>query len=385
LARIRLDYWEKWGGREREAMAQIVRSFNAAQQRYEVVMIDVGDQTASPDLPRFLNAQRHGIPPDVIGLEDHQISDLAARGGLILLDEAIETARGICAEYQEPFLELGKYNGKLYALPVSGDIVTLYINLGVLRGTRFETGHIPSGLWDFDAGLEEMRARGQVGFIPTYPGWWPQAWAWFFGGSWFDERGRFTPALPENIRAYEWISSLHRRWDLMAFARPLNPIGAQEPDPFLKGEIAMVFDGDWLVRGLLQACHVDWEPAPFPTVGLRPAALIVADVLGIPRGARHPEGAAEFISYAVQPQQIEQLALGQVKISPLQCWSETFVAHHENIKLRVLRKILLTAELFYDPRVSGWMSYMERIKQAFDLIWSCQRTPAEALASIRDT
>jgi multiple sugar transport system substrate-binding protein len=385
LARIRLDYWEKWSGREGEAMAQIVRSFNAAQQRYEVVMIDAGDQTASPDLPRFLNAQQRGIPPDVIGLEDHQISDLAARESLILLDEAIENARGICAEYHEPFLGLGKYNGKLYALPVSGDIVTLYINPGVLKGTRFETGRIPCGLWDFDAGLEEMRARGQVGFVPTYPGWWPQAWVWFFGGSWFDERGRFTPALPANIRAYEWISSFRRRWDLTAFARPLNPIGAQEADPFFKGEIAMVFEGDWLVRRLLQVRHLDWGAAPFPTVGQRPGALIVADVLGIPRGARHPEGAAEFISYAVQPQQIEQLALRQVKISPLQRWSETFVAHHENIKLPVLREILLTAELFYDPRVLGWTSYRERIKQAFDLIWSGKRTPGEALASIRDT
>jgi ABC-type glycerol-3-phosphate transport system substrate-binding protein len=365
-------------------MAHIARLFNAAQRKYEVVMIEAGDRTSSPDFPRFLNAQQQGIPPDVIGLEDYQIADLAAKEALISLEEVIGPAQLGCTGYQQSFLELGKYNGKPYGLPVSGDIVTLYVNLGAVRGTPFERGRIPLGLWEFDDGLEGMRRQGQVGFVPTYPGWWPHAWAWFFGGSWFDDRGRFTPALPANVRSYEWVSSFRARWDLGTFARPLNPIGAREPDPFLKGEVAMVFEGDWLVQHLLRMPGVDWRPAPFPTVAQRPAALIVADVLGIPKGARHPEGAAQFILFATQPERIEQLALGQVKISPLRDWSQRFLAQHENPQLRVLREILSTAQLFYDPRVSGWMSYLEQIKRAFELLWSGQETPAQALTSIQD-
>jgi ABC-type glycerol-3-phosphate transport system substrate-binding protein len=145
----------------------------------------------------------------------------------------------------------------------------------------------------------------------------------------------------------------------------------------------MVFEGDWLVQSLIEVSRVEWTPAPLPTVAKRPAALIVADVLSIPKGGRHPEGAAEFILFAARPEQIEQLALGQVKISPLQCWSERFLAQHENPKLRVLREILSTAQLFYDPRVLGWTSYLEQIKGAFDLIWSGQRTPTQALATIQ--
>jgi len=365
-------------------MAGVVRSFNAAQRRYEVVMIEAGDRTSSPDLAKFLNAQQQGIPPDVIGLEDHQIADLAAREALMSLEEVIEPAQLAYAGYQQPFSELGKYNGKLYALAVCGDIVTLYVNLGAVRGTPFEGGRIPFDLWEFDDGLEKMRKRGQVGFVPTYPGWWPQAWPWFFGGSWFADRGKFTPALPANIRSYEWVSSFRARWDLEAFARPLNPIGAREPDPFVNGEVAIVFEGDWLVQYLLRVPGVDWKPAPFPTVAGKPAALVVADVLGIPKGARHPEGAAQFISFATQPEQIEQLALGQVKISPLRDWSQRFLVGHINPQLGELREILSTAQLFHDPRVSIWMNCLERIKQAFELIWSEQATPAQALTSIQD-
>lgn len=384
MARSRLDYWEKWGGREWEAMAGVVRSFNAAQRRYEVVMIEAGDRTSSPDLAKFLNAQQQGIPPDVVGLEDHQIAALASRQALVSLEELIEPAQLAYTGYQQPFFELGKYNGKLYALPVSGDIVTLYVNLGAVRGTPFEGGRIPFDLWEFDDGLEKMRSQGQVGFVPTYPGWWPQAWPWFFGGSWFDDRGRFNPTLPANLRSYEWVSSFRARWDLEAFARPPNPIGAREPDPFVNGEVAIVFEGDWLVQYLLRVPGVDWKPAPFPTVTGKPAALVVADVLGIPKGARHPEGAAQFISFATQPEQIEQLALGQVKLSPLRDWSQRFLVGHINPQLGELREILLTAQLFHDPRVSTWMNCLERIKQAFELIWSEQATPAQALTSIQD-
>jgi ABC-type glycerol-3-phosphate transport system substrate-binding protein len=384
VARIRLEYWEKWSGQEWEAMAAIGRSFNEAQGNYEVVMIPAGDWASSPDLPKFLNAQQQGIPPDLIGLEGHQIVDLAVKKALTPLGELIEPAQLARTDYQQPFLELGKYSDELYGVPVSGDIVTLYVNLAAVQGTRFEMGRIPIDLGEFDAGLEELRARGQVGFIPTYPGWWPQAWVWFFGGSWFDDRGRFTPALPANNRAYEWVSSFRRRWNLEAFAKPINPLGAREPDPFLEGEIAMVFEGDWLIQRLLQAPGVDWRPAPFPTVAQGPAALIVADVLSIPKGGRHQEGAAEFILFAMQPEQIERLALGQVKISPLQHWSERFLAQHQNPKLRVLREILSTAQLFHDPRVSGWMSYLEQIKQAFKRVWSGQETPAQALAAIQE-
>jgi multiple sugar transport system substrate-binding protein len=383
MPRIRVDYWEKWGGEEWEAMAAIVRSFNEAQNAYEVVMTPAGDWSSSPDLPRFLKALERGTPPDLIGLEDHQIVDLATQEALTPLEEFIEPALLARAGYRQAFLDLGEVNGRLYGLPVSADVVTLYINLASVRGTGLEEGQIPEGLWEFDAGLEELRARGKVGFVPTYPGWWPQAWAWFFDGSWFDEQGQFAPDQQANIRAYEWIASFRRRFYLERFARPINPIGAQEPDPFLAGEVAMVFEGDWLVRRLLSIPSLKWVPAAFPTIDRKPAALILADILGIPKGAEHPEGAAAFIRFAMQPEQIERLALGQGKISPLERWSRGFLAKHRNPHLRKLQEILTSAHLFHDPRVPGWMSHLDRIKRAFALIWSGEQPPSQALAAIR--
>ncbi len=82
MARIGVEYWEKWGGGEWDAMAAITRAFNASQDAYAVVMVPAGDWPSSPDLPRFLRALDEGTPPDLIGLENHQITDLASQGAL---------------------------------------------------------------------------------------------------------------------------------------------------------------------------------------------------------------------------------------------------------------------------------------------------------------
>lgn len=384
VRKIRIDYWEKWGGEEWEAMANIVRSFNESQETYEVVMTPAGDWSSSPDLPLFLSALKKGTPPDIIGLEDHQIADLAVQGALLSLSKFIEAARFSQTNYHDDFLSLCMRNGELYGIPISADIVTLYVNLASVQGTRFEGG-MPVELSEFDRGLEEIRERGKIGFVPTYPGWWPHVWAWFFGGSWFDEVEQFAPHQPVNIRAYEWISSFQRRWNLEAFSNPINPIGAVDPDPFLTGEVAMVFEGDWLVRRLLHVPNLKWVPAAFPTVGKKSAAFIVADILSIPKGARHPEGAAEFVGYAMQSEQIERLAIGQGKVSPLKHWSDEYLSNHLNPHLRILQEILSSSQLFHDPRIPGWMGYLDRIKQAFANIWSNRQTPAQALIAIKET
>lgn len=381
MARIRVDYWEKWGGEEWEAMASIVRSFNDSQDKYEVVMTSAGDWSSSPNLSLFLSSQKLGQPPDVIGLEDHQIVDLANQGALIALNKPIEVSHISLSSFDDRFLELCIYAGKLYGVPVSADIVTLYVNQDALKATRFD-GEMTTDLSEFDAGLEEFETTKTIGFVPTYPGWWPHSWPWFFGGSWIDEQNKFTPRNPANIKSYEWISSFRKRWDLETFSNPVNPIGQKEPDPFLSGKVAMVLEGDWLVRRLLKTPTLNWIPAAFPTANKQPAALILSDVLSIPQGARNAEGSVAFIDFAMKSENVEQLALGQCKISPRKHHSKRYSSTHRNPYLKNLQRILSSAELFHDPRVQGWLRYSGRIKQTFQDIWSGRLSPAEALKKL---
>lgn len=384
MTQVKVTYWEKWGGKEEETMIDIVHSFNSSQDQYEVVMESTGTWSSSPDLPRFLRAQQKGTSPDLIGLEGHQISDLAVQGALLPLTTFIDSTEISSAGYHERFLDQGVYKDRVYGVPISADIATLYVNLHSVRGTRIEEGQIPSDLHEFEVALHEIESKGTRAFVPTYPGWWPHIWPLFFGGRWFDEKERFVPDSSANIRAYEWASSFRREDELEVFTEIVNPIGAEGPDPFLAGKVAMVFEGDWLVHRLISCPDLDWAPAPFPTIDNRPAAFVEADLVGIPEGAQYPEGAAEFIRFVMQRSQIEHLAIGHGKISPLVHWSERFLSTHSNPQLQALQEILRSTEIFHDPHVPGWITYRDRIKTAFNRIWSEKESPFRALSEIRE-
>ncbi len=303
MARRVVRYWEKWGGQEERAMRGIVSAFNESQDRFLAEMEQAGDWSSSPDLPRFLAAQSSGNTPDVIGLEDHQVVDLAQEDVLV---------------------PLARYSGDIF-LPA-------FERLGTVEGT-------PYG-------------------VP----------------------------VSANVRAYEWVAHLAGRARSLCgdlFSASVNPIGRLDPDPFMSGKVAMVVEGDWLVRQLIRHPDLEWVPAPLPSLSGRPQALVVADVLCIPRGAKNPDGAQAFIDFASETLNIETLAIGQNKISPLRVWSRSFIERHPNPQIERFSDILSTCALVSDPRVPGWLGYLERIKSAFEDIWSGHRTPAEALASMR--
>jgi len=361
-------------------MARLVRAFNESQAKYEVVLTSAGDATSSPDLEGFLAAQRAGCPPDLIGLEAHEIVGLADQKVLLPLSSSLaDRARALL---RPEVARLGAMAGASYGLAVVADLATLYVNEGAVRGTPLEEG-IPTSIASFDVALDAVAQRGRIGFVPTYPGWWPEGWPLFFGGGWFDEGGRFTPDREENVRAYQWVADFRRRFDLQRFAETVNPLGAALPDPFLEGDVASVLEGDWVVRRLVREPGLDWSVAPFPTWDGRGGTLLEADLLAIPSGARCPEGASAFLSFLLDPAQIEALALGQGKVSPLSRASPGFVASHPNPRLSDLRAIWDDSRVFSPPAHPEWLTIRARVREAFRAMWKEGKSPQEALARLR--
>ncbi len=379
--RAKVPYWEKWGGSELEAMAAVVRAFNESQSEFQVALASTGDWSASADVDGFLDAERVGRGPDLIGLELSEIPRLAAAGALRPIEgRAVDR---VDALLREDVARLGIWHGRRYAIPVVADLVTLYVNKAATCGTPLEQG-IPTLLSSLDAAIQSMAGRKLIPFVPTYPGWWPEAWPLFFGGGWFDAQERFTPQRVENREAYEWILGLKERFPLDRFAEVPVPFGKLSPEPFFAGEVALVFDGDWLARRLVAERELDWTVAPFPTADGRGGALLEADLVGISAGARCPEGAAAFLEFLTQAAQIERLALEQGKVSPLASWAPEYMAAHPNPKLADLRAIWDCAHVFAPPAVPEWWSIRERIRAAFRAMWCDGVQPREALARLAE-
>lgn len=381
MARTRLEYWEKWQGAEWDAMAAVVEEFNAQSDSLEVVMVRAGDTSSSPDLELFCAADAGRKTPDIIGLEDRQVIDLASRAMLAPLFDR----ESLPAHYDARFGRLVAYEGRVYAMPVSSDLVTLHVNLDCVKGTSFAGGRLPGDLRDFATGLSEVEQAGYTGFVPTYPGWWPHGWPRFFGGSWFDEQGRFTPQSRGNEEAYEWMSAFRLQAARHGFRSLVNPLGHPGSDPFLDGQVAMVFDGGWIYHRLLKMPNPCWVPAAFPSAQGEPGAFIESDVLCIPRHSPHPEAAAEFIRFATEPRRLQAIALGQFKILPLKEWPDDFMKAHPIPHVRTFRRILDESRLYQDPAVPEWIRYNKAIQNAVAKIWSGTLSPRAALRQLEQT
>ncbi len=382
MPRTAVRYWEKWGPSELRPLVEIVRAFNRSQSRFEVVIEQTGDWSASPDVERLRSAHAAGDVSDVVGLEDHHIADLVHDGLLQPLDAGRPIGDAERHGLHQAFEAMGVAGGDIYGAPIAANLISLYVNLEAVALPDADDARSVGSLEAFDRMTAMNQARGALGFVPTYPGWWPHAWPWLYGAHWFDSRGRFAPDQPEIVQAYEWVMS-HRRHAIAAgFESPQNPIRADGNDPFLNGRVAAFFDGDWLVQRLVSAPDLRWRPMPMPSAAGAPWVIAVADLLCIPNRARCPEGAMDFIEFACRPEHLELVAAGQSKISPLQSWSTRFVTNHPNLHVAELRHMLETVTCYAEPRIPGWLAHRERIHEAVARMWVDGVPPAEALAAL---
>src|SRR5690349_19517927 len=126
---------------------------------------------------------------------------------------------------------------------------------------------------------------------------------------------------------------------------------------------------------------MNWGAAPFPSAdeGSEPIALANADVLAIPRGARHPREAFAFVAYMAEQKPIEKLCIGQAKNSPLIDVSSDFFARHKNPYIRMFQSLAESPKTVHFPNLSVWQQYRFEAFAAFERIWLMQATPAQAL------
>ena len=369
----KIYYFEKWGGREWETIKNVVDNYNNSQDRCRVIMVESGDQYASPDRKKIL--KKGDLYPDVIGLENHMTADLAESNIIIPVEECLEDVRNLMKGFHDAFQQMCLYKGRLWCVPISVNIANLYVNMTHLEKVGIGETDFPKSLKEFNQLLKDISNLGMTSLDPTFPGWWPHIWPYFFEGSWYDDKGAFSPFSSSNLEAYSWLQSLtaskFRSKELPDSKRLDNE------DPFTKGNISMILDGDWLVKKLVNLKGFRWMSSGFPTRKGKLKSMVLADTLCVSSVSENIEEASDFIEYVIQSETIERIALGQWKISPNKEWSNSFVARHGNPKIAEYKDTLETNDLFWEPNVRDWSDNRRKIKEAFSILLSTKEKPEE--------
>jgi maltose-binding protein MalE len=235
----------------------------------------------------------------------------------------------------------------------------------------------------------------QMGFLPQEPGWFAFAFPLWFGGSLLDGDQISIGTNPRNLAAYRWVENYTRKYGADTIKRFSSGFGqmASAQSPFFSGKVAMVLNGVWLnnyIRKFSPGLEYGVAFWPSAVAGIDDFAVVEADVLAIPRGAKHPREAWEFIKYVntINPKAqsreelrgMELLCFLQEKFSPMKEWSPYFQTHHPHPYIDRFRKAANSPHSVATPKIGIWPEYSRELSAVFDTVRMLYQTPEEAIA-----
>jgi len=364
-----IRYWEKWTGVEQQDIERLVRRFNETEGATRHIWIDY-NPVANVD-QRMLIATAGGDPPDIAGLYDYIIPQYADQDALLPLDDLVREFAVAIDDFNPIWLDICRYQDRLYALPSTPYTIALYYNRRLFREAGLDPNHPPettAQLAEYAIKLTKHDAAGgitQLGFTvsPAMLGWWPWVWPQFFDARLWDGR-QFHLHTPAGRAAYHWLADLRAQLGVKpasAFEASAGAIeGAQ--NPFLSERLAMVYQGPWVAKWITTYTpDLDYGVAPFPSVTReRQNNFASTDVFVIPRGAKHPREAMAFLAWMMRQENLEDLCRAHGKVSPFKTPRPEFYVNHPNPHIDTFNRLAASRDAFGYPQMPTWQQTMQR-------------------------
>ncbi|GIX06285.1 MAG: hypothetical protein KatS3mg115_0688 [Candidatus Poribacteria bacterium] len=322
-----------WGLGEGESQLGRIAAMHAFEERwnsdpekvaqYGRVRIVKSVQGGRMNPQKLMTAIAGGTPPDVINQDRFSIGGWAARDAFLPLDDflaqqdpndplAIRPEEYYAACWQEAV-----YEGKVYAIPNSTDDRLLFYNKDLLKAAGYvdENGEArPPKTWEelkeYAVRLSKWDENGnlvRVGFIPNYGNSHLYLYGWQNGGRFMSEDGRTcTLNDPRIVEALEFMTEIYDALGGRAVVESfISTFQSGVLDPFLNGVVVMKINTNGELSNIARYkpdLNFGVAPAPRPARFREPLTWSGGFSWAIPRGARHPEIAWEFIRWMVSDQ-----------------------------------------------------------------------------------
>jgi multiple sugar transport system substrate-binding protein len=190
-------------------------------------------------------------------------------------------------------------DGQLFALPKYHGALGLYYNRDVFEAAGVQ---VPERSWSYDDYLQAMKETADPdrriwgGMVDiTWDRLQVHVNSW--GGHFVDPQDstRSFMGRAEALSAFEWIRA--RMWDDRVMASALDVQNLQTRHAFIQRRLAMVEDGSWALKDILELAPFRVGVTTFPAGMARRATLATTDGFAIYAGTRYPEAAWELIKF----------------------------------------------------------------------------------------
>ena len=341
-------------------------------------------------MPKLTAAIVAGTAPDVVRLKEYQVTDLAAVGNLLPLEDRVSQDSAVnLRDFTPQSVRGSHFRGQFVGVPDSHQVVVMFWNKNLLARAGLDP-EAPPATWD---ALREAahKVRTQVEIRTVLLPWgfqfyemstreqayaWFIEWVWRAGGDvWNADRTRVTLDQPEALAALEFqVALLHV--DRTA-VRPGTPV-SQLINNAHQGRVGM-----WMTTAPEALAyprvapdldfgfgHLPWQR--------RAAAMLHHNSLAVLNGTQHPDQAYQLVSYRSR-------ADTQLRWSVAGTWIPVRSALWQQPPLRDDPHWRTIGDLVRHrgnrpkPTVPEWEAVTKRITPHLLTAWQGEVTPTEAL------
>ncbi len=313
FAQTTLSLWYHGAGNEveRAIVVQIIDDFNASQSDWRVTLEEFPQISYNPSV---VSAALAGNLPDILDVDGPVMPNWAWANYM----QPLNLSEGVLDGFLPSVI--GEWQGEVYSVGLWDAAIAIYARRSVLEANdiRIPTLDEPWTFEEFDAVLETLDATGDYEYVfdvgMAWTGeWYPYAFSPFlqsFGGDLIDRDTYLTAEGvlngPEAVAFGNWWQSL--------FERDLTPGTSQDEADretgFIDGRYALQWNGNWAAVPALEAFGDDLLFLPAPDFGNGPKIGGASWQFGISATTEHPEGARDFIEFALQDEYLAAFSDG---------------------------------------------------------------------------
>ena len=277
-----------------------IAKFNAKNTDFEIEPRLIPYTQVNPEL---LRASATGSPPDLVTINDPDVTSYAAQGQLTDLTDRVAASKLInMSLYYKGLQASGVWKGRRYSVAREINTLALYYNADLFRGAGLDPDKPPKTWNDVTAAAAKLTDRAKtiygLGFCAAQN---EQSvfqflpWLWQAGGS-IDKLDQ-----PPAAAALQYWTDMVQK----GYASRDVIIQAQDEvmSAFGAGSYAMAMGGPWELPRLGNERKFDWRITPLP---VKDGVNVSASSLGgfhfaIPKGAKEVEGAFQVIELMSDP------------------------------------------------------------------------------------
>lgn len=277
---------------------EVIEEFNASQDRIKVVHIN------NPYTEQYLkiHASENNLPDIIqtVGVQDARTALYVENDFFMPLTDMECTNR-----IKEVYRNISYYQGEIYTLPVSANVIGIYVNMDLLNEYGFET---PTTWDEWMAQMKKVQEQGKHALLLTDgDSWSTQS---IFNNMIVSIKDSDSAAYFETIEkvalgqtAFEeesvWLQVVEDLKEMHTYANE-DYMTLSYDDAilrFLNGEILYFCQGSWALPSILQKNpDMNVQMIPFPTDRYQ-VGISMDMSLAISRNCEYVEEAEEFLNY----------------------------------------------------------------------------------------